>query len=132
MKVMCIFVGNKAKRWVSKWVFKKTKHAKFSEKQTFLTHWHGLHIGVRNVLFSENLCFVFLKHPFWDSPFCLITDVFVVYCTQAALIFENNKNGVSFNITPVVILNLCCHCEWKSPLTSFSCNGIICIYPSCL
>ena len=28
-----------------------------------------------NVRFSENLtCFVFLKHPFWDSPFCLITD----------------------------------------------------------
>ena len=26
-------------------------------------------------VFSENLtCFVFLKHPFWDSPFCLITD----------------------------------------------------------
>ena len=33
------------------------------------------HQGVRNVRFSENLtCFVFLKHPFWDSPFCLITD----------------------------------------------------------
>ena len=32
-------------------------------------------IGVRNVRFSENLaCFVLLKHPFWDSPFCLITD----------------------------------------------------------
>ena len=31
--------------------------------------------GVRNVRFSENLaCFVFLKHPFLDSPFCLITD----------------------------------------------------------
>ena len=31
--------------------------------------------GIRNVRFSENLtCFVFLKHPFWDSPFCLITD----------------------------------------------------------
>ena len=28
--------------------------------------------GVRNVHFSENLtCFVFLKHLFWDSPFCL-------------------------------------------------------------
>ena len=40
---------------------KKKKHAKFSEK--------------RNVHFSENLaCFVFLKYPFWDSPFCLITD----------------------------------------------------------
>ena len=32
--------------------------------------------GVRNVRFFEDLaCFVFLKHPFWDSPFCLITDV---------------------------------------------------------
>ena len=30
--------------------------------------------GVRNNRFSENLtCFVFLKHPFWDSPFFLIT-----------------------------------------------------------
>ena len=30
---------------------------------------------VKNVRFSENLtCFVFFKHPFWDSPFCLITD----------------------------------------------------------
>ena len=29
----------------------------------------------RNVCFLENLaCFVFLKHPFWDSPFCFITD----------------------------------------------------------
>ena len=30
---------------------------------------------VRNVCVSEILaCFAFLKHPFWDSPFCLITD----------------------------------------------------------
>ena len=30
---------------------------------------------VRNARFSENLvCFVFLKHSFWDSPFYLITD----------------------------------------------------------
>ena len=30
--------------------------------------------GIRKVLFSETLaCFVFLKYPFWDSPFCLIT-----------------------------------------------------------
>ena len=27
------------------------------------------------IRFSENLaCFVFLKHPCWDLPFCLITD----------------------------------------------------------
>ena len=32
---------------------------------------------VRNVDFSENLaCFVFWKPPFWDSPFCIITDEF--------------------------------------------------------
>ena len=37
--------------------FKKTKHAKFSEKRTCAYQ------GVRK--FSENLaCFVFLKHPF--------------------------------------------------------------------
>ena len=79
--------------------FKKTKHAKFSEKRTFLTPWYahqslflnkdaGLrpatlckkrlwcaYQGIRNVRFSENLaCFFFMKHPFWDSPFCLITD----------------------------------------------------------
>ena len=30
--------------------------------------------GVRNVPFPENLaCFVFLSHPFWESPFFLIT-----------------------------------------------------------
>ena len=27
------------------------------------------------LLNSDNFaCFVFLKHPFWDSPFCLISD----------------------------------------------------------
>ena len=46
--------------------FKKTNHAKFSEKRTFLIPWYA-HVctcadqGVRNVRFSENLlCFVFL------------------------------------------------------------------------
>ena len=29
--------------------------------------------GVKNVCFPENLArFIFLKHPFWGSPFCLI------------------------------------------------------------
>ena len=31
--------------------------------------------GVKNVCPSDNLtCFVSLKHPLWDSPFCPITD----------------------------------------------------------
>ena len=34
--------------------------------------------GGKNIRFSVNFtCFVFLKHPFWDSPFCLITDDFI-------------------------------------------------------
>ena len=41
--------------------FKKTKQTKLSERQTFLTPWYA--------------GFVFWKHPFWDSSFCLITDV---------------------------------------------------------
>ena len=70
--------------------FKKTKHAKFSEKQTFLTSWYAhaqvpldtlryrtcAYQVVIDVCFSGNLaCFVFLKHPFWDSPFSLITTI---------------------------------------------------------
>ena len=52
--------------------FQKTKPAKFSEKRTFLTPWY------EHVRFSENLtCFVFLKHPSRDYPFCLIADVCV-------------------------------------------------------
>ena len=54
---------------------KKKKHARFSEK--------------RNVHFSENLgCFVFLKYPFWDSPFCLITN-------EKILRFNNITRNVS-------------------------------------
>ena len=57
--------------------FKKIKHAKFSEKRTFLILHTCAYQGVRNVcfFFSENLaCFIFLKHPFQDSPLCLIID----------------------------------------------------------
>ena len=72
------FVGYKAKGRISNGVFKKTKHAIFSEKRVFITPWYAQHTflqGVRKVRFSENLaCFVFLKHPFWDSPFCFITN----------------------------------------------------------
>ena len=57
--------------------FKKTKHVNSSEKRIFLTPLIRTYAyqGVRNVRSLENvMCFVFLKHPFWDSPFCLITD----------------------------------------------------------
>ena len=52
--------------------FKETKHAKFSKNEHFLPL--VCVSGRINVRYSENLaCFVFLKHLFWDSPFCLIS-----------------------------------------------------------
>ena len=40
--------------------------------------------GVKNLHFSQNLtCFVFLNHPFWDSLFCLITDMLVNFVNTA-------------------------------------------------
>ena len=57
--------------------FKKTKHAKFSEKRTCAYQ------GVRNVSFSKNLAdFIFLEHPFWDSYSWLITDVFLFWISE--------------------------------------------------
>ena len=74
------FVGNKAKERISKRVFQKNKarqilcispySVRMLENNVYVS-------GGKNVCLSENLtCFVFLKHPFEDSPFYLITDVF--------------------------------------------------------
>ena len=60
------------------------------------------HQGVRNVSFSENLtCFLLLKHLFWDSPFCLISDDYVKIAVFCWNIF--NKN-----IAKLVINNVVC------------------------
>ena len=72
-------VGNKAKRQISKRVFQENKARQFFRKTNIsyplIRIRTRTYQGVRNVRFSENLTFfVFLKHPFWDSPFCLITD----------------------------------------------------------
>ena len=79
-------VGNKAKGGISKRVFQESKARHIFRKTNIsylLIHKHffrpDTHMcayqGVRNVRFSENVArFVFLKHPFWDSLFCLVTD----------------------------------------------------------
>ena len=63
-------------------VSRKQSTPDFPENKKFL---HACtYQGVRKFCFSENLaCFVFLKYPFWDSPFCLITNDFVdkIICT---------------------------------------------------
>ena len=77
IKEITVMVGNKAKVRISKWDNLKTKHAKFSKKQIFLTPWYA------HVCFSENLvCFVFKLPLFWDSPFYLITDVITITSTS--------------------------------------------------
>ena len=72
-------VGNKAKEWISKRVFQENKARQIFRKTNIsyplIRTRTCAYQGVRNVCFSENLtCFVFLEHPFWDLPFCLITD----------------------------------------------------------
>ena len=78
--------------------FKKTKHVKFCEKTniskpwTFLKHVRVRISGLEMFVFSENLtCFIFLKHPFWDSPFCLITDDFCPYIFFFRFVIETRK-----------------------------------------
>ena len=62
------FVGNKKKGESQNKCFKKEAKKKSHT---------GAYQGVRKVRFSEHLAyFVFLKHPFWDSPFCFVTDEF--------------------------------------------------------
>ena len=105
------FVGNKAKGRISKRVFQENKSTpNFPKNEHFLplirtrtcayqrvrNVWCAYQ-GVRNVCFSENLaCFVFMKHPFWDSPFCRITDDLwefdwerIRYC----IYFPSHRNG---------------------------------------
>ena len=73
------FVGKKAKGRISKRMFQESKPRQIFRKTnisySLIRTRTCAYQGVRNVRFSENLaCFVFLKHLFWDSPFCLITD----------------------------------------------------------
>ena len=74
-----VFVGNKAKGRMSKRVFQENKARQIFRKTNIsyllIRTRTCAYQEVRNVRFSENLaCFVFLKHLFWDSPFCLITE----------------------------------------------------------
>ena len=73
------FFINKVKGWISKRVFQENKAHQISWKMNISYPLVCTRIcayqGVRSNCFSENLtCFVFVKHPFWDSPFFLITN----------------------------------------------------------
>ena len=87
--IFVLIVGKKAKKRISKRVFPESKARQIFRKTNIsyslirtstCAYQACVYQGVRNVHFSENLaCFVFLKHPFWDSPFCLTTDVILFF-----------------------------------------------------
>ena len=67
-------VGNKAKWQISKRMFQEN-----NARQIFWKTNISCVSGGKKCLFFGNLaCFVFLKHPFWDLPFCLITDSILI------------------------------------------------------
>ena len=94
---------------------RKNKNAKLSEKRTPLIPWYA-HVcvrirGVRNIRFSEHLVyFVFLKHPFWDSPFCSITDELV---SLICFTFPIKLLGIKFSVKERWIENKNRISAWK-------------------
>ena len=92
---------------IKKGCFKKTKHVKFFKKGTFLTHLYT-HVrvhGVSSVRFWENLtCFVFLKHPFCDSPFYLITGNLCNYFDGKIITEKSLQLGTGFRSFQIALL----------------------------
>ena len=75
------FVGNKAKGRISKRKFQENKARQIFSKTNIsypLMHTRTCaYQGVRNVCFFGKFgVLFFLKHLFWDLPFCVITDDF--------------------------------------------------------
>ena len=67
-------VGNKAKGRISKWMFQQNKARQISQKTNIFYPLISTRTCVKNVFLENLACFVFLKHSFWDSTFCLITN----------------------------------------------------------
>ena len=77
------------------WVFQENKASQIFQETNIsyplIRIRTGAYQGVKNVRFTENLAgFVFLKHPFWDSPFCLITDELVLIKCHLCVFMTKN------------------------------------------
>ena len=76
---------------------RKQSTPNFSEKQKFFTYvcvWGG------NFFFSENLrCFVFLKHPIWDSTFL---PYYRQFDHHIKFVFQNWNAAKCFRSTPKI------------------------------
>ena len=114
LHIILMFVGNKAKGWISKRVFQESKACQKFRKTNIayllIRTRTCAYQGVINVCFSEILaCFAFLKHTFWDSHFCLITDVLSDSVFQTVLINERIHSNWWFldTVWEFVPVNLC-------------------------
>ena len=74
-------VGNKAKGRISRRVLQENKAHQIFRK-TKISYPLCLSGGKKCSFFENLACFVFLKHPFRDSPFCLITGAFCLPKTK--------------------------------------------------
>ena len=86
-------VGNKVKGESQNGCFKKTKHAKFSEKRTFLIPWYA-HVGVRIMglemfIFRKILRALFSRNTRFEiHPFALFRrNIFLLYFGPVCLFF---------------------------------------------
>ena len=70
------FLGYNVKGWISKRVLQENKARQILRKTNISYPLIGTRTsGCKNARFSENLAgFILLKHSFWYSPLCLITD----------------------------------------------------------
>ena len=83
--------------WISKRVFQENKARQIFQKTNISYSLIRTSFGDKKYRFSKNLpCFVFLKHPFWGSPLCPITDD--VHFMKRKLNSWDYLN-LSFNIT---------------------------------
>ena len=73
--IIYIECKNNLKNWQQWWLYRHNLSVLRQKGKSQNVSFTCAYQGVRKVRFSEDLvCFVFLKHPFWDSHFCLISD----------------------------------------------------------
>ena len=89
-----ISVGSKAKGRISKWVFQENKVRQIFRKANISYPLIGTrrcaYQWLRDVHFLQNLaCFVFLKHPFYDSLFALLPTYYAsTFCKLDLTLFQ--------------------------------------------
>ena len=99
------FVGNKAKGRISKRVFQENEARQIFRKT-----------NIFYPLTRTRTCFVFFKHPFWDSPLCFITDDLVFHLS---LISSKASNLYSVICCEIIIISVTNMIRLQSEMVSY-------------